>query len=227
MKHSFFHSSLIFIFSLSFLCSCGQRERAPVVKPTPAVSLDATEKGVSHASDLGREAQGNVRDAEAELSQARKEAEEAKALVEKMRKQKSQFAEEVEVMRVKYVNHIDYLTGKLRETGVILQKQLESLRAAGREIQIARAASAASEVEKEALRDGNQILAKNLEEEKKSAAKYKEKYDKNLWYKKWFWWSVFGVCVITFMLIVGIVGYVYFAAPSVASGVAARWLRRF
>lgn len=208
-------------------CSCAQREKPPAVKQTPPVSLDATEKGVSYAGDLGREAQSNVRDAEMELSQARKEAEEAKALVEKMRKQKSQFAEEVEVMRVKYVGHIDYLTEKLRETGVVLHKQLESLRAAGREIAIAKAASAASEVEKEALRDGNQILAKNLEKEKKSAAKYKEKYDKNLWYKKWFWWSVFGVCVITFMLIVGIVGYVYFAAPSVASGVAARWLRRF
>ena len=227
MKNILNSKGLTFCVALFLICSCGQREKPPVVKPTPAVSLDATEKGVSHASDLGREAQGNVRDAEMELSQARKEAEEAKALVGKMRKQKSQFAEEVEAMRVKYVGHIDYLTEKLRETGVILHKQLESLRTAGREIAIARAASAASEVEKEALRSGNQILIENLEEEKKSAAKYKEKYDKNLWYKKWFWWSVFGVCVIMFLLFLAIVAYVYFAAPSLASGVASRWLRRF
>lgn len=227
MKNILNSKGFILCVTLFLVSSCGQREIPQKPKEAPRVNLDATEKGVIQACTFGRQAQNSVKDAERELLQAREDAEEAKALVDKMRKQRSQFAEEVEEMRVKYVGRINYLTDKLKETGVILEKQLVSLRMAGREIAIARSASAASEVEKEALRDGNKILAKNLEKEKKSAAKYKEKYDKNLWYKKWFWWSVFGVCVITFVLIVAIVGYVYFAAPSVASGVAARWLRRF
>jgi len=229
MKNILNSKGITFCATLFLLCSCscGQRSKAPVVKPTPAVSLEATEKGVTEARDFSFQAKRNIVDAEMELAQARKEAEEAKALVEEMRRQKSKFAESVEEMRLRYVGHIDSLTNKLKKTGVILERQLTSLRMAGKEIAIARAASAASEVEKKALRDGNEILAKDLEDEKKSAAKYKEKYDKNLWYKKWFWWSVFGICFITFILMVGIAAYVYLAAPSVASGVAARWLRRF
>lgn len=216
MKNTFSFKVLTFCLSLFIFCSCAQKEEPPLIPKTPKVSLDGTERGVTCSLDANLKIKQKVMSAEEELDRARAEAEEAKELVENMRKQKSQFTESVELMRAKYSANIEYLTKKLKETGILLDKQLQCLRDASKEISLARAASAASEVEKISLRDAATTLRENLEEEKKNANKYKIKYEKGMWYKKFFWWTISTVVILGG-------GWLYFTG---ATGGLARFIRR-
>lgn len=214
----------------AFLFATNSCQRSPViVKPpvTKPVSVSKVGKNVSSATNLSIVAKKNVSKAQTELLEAKKDAQEARSLVEKMRNENSAFTEQAERMVLNYEYHIDRLTAQLQETGEILDEQLAELRKAGEEINKLREDIARSEVEKTILRRNTEVLAKSLKDEQKNAEKLKEWKDKNMWYKKWFWWSVFGAVMVGLFLIFGVVAYVYFAAPSVASGMASRWLRRF
>ena len=226
MKSMFINMAL---FS-AFLFAANSCQRSPVIVNPPVtkpVNVDKVGKNVNSATNLNIVAKKGVSDAQIELKKAKKDAQEAKNLVAKMRSQNSAFAEEAERMVANYEYHIDMLTTQLQKTGEVLDEQLAELRKAGEEINRLRDDIVRSEAEKMILRRNTEVLAKSLKDEQKNAEKLKEWKDKNMWYKKWFWWSVFGAVMVGLFLIFGVVAYVYFAAPSVASGVASKWLRRF
>lgn len=205
------------LFIAPFLASC--ERKTPIAPPiSQPVNVDVASGKVSSASDLSIRAGVKVDVAKAELEKARKEAEDAKALVEEMRKAASPYAEQVDAIRSKYVSLINSLTIQLQETKTILQQQLVALREATIDLQKAKQASLASEAEKQALRSSLEAASQNLNQAQQEVKKLQEWKNKNIWYKKFFWWTVVGAVLFA-------AAYIYLAAPTMGAGLVRR-LRR-
>ena len=195
---------LILIACLFASCNTAPLYNIPV---SEAVNVDGARKAVVDARDLSIKANERLISAQAELAKAKKETEAAKALVAEMKQKNSPYADKVERLRNEYEIIVDVLTKQLQETGIILQSQLESLKKAGIELDKAREASAISEREKESLRLAIKQASQELTKAQKEVQKLQSWKDKNMWYKKFFWWTVIGVLLFT-------VGYAYFTGAT-------------
>jgi len=197
--------------------SCGNSANTPDLPDiSEPVDVEGASERVSDASGMSIKARERLSLAEAELNKAKKETEAAKALVAQMKKKNSPYAESVETLRREYEDLVDSLTQQLKQTGIILDEQLLKLKQAGIELNEARKASAASEAEKQVLRQYGKNVAEKLNKAEKRANDLQSWKDANMWYKKFFWWTVIGATVF-------VVGYVYLTG---LTGGIGRFLRR-
>lgn len=206
--------SLIGLFILTG-CSC-VNHNTPLPAESKAVNVEGASERVSDANRLSIEARERLRFAQEELERSKQEAEDAKSLVARMKENKSPYADTVSALRDRYENLIDSLTQQLNQTGMLLDEQLSKLRDAGIELNKARAASAASEQEKKALRLRVKEVDKKLNEAQKEVSDLKTWKDKNMWYKKFFWWTLATVVILGG-------AWLYFTG---ATGGLGRFLRR-
>lgn len=212
--------TLYTVFSLISLlaiasCSCVNHNTSLPAK-SGHVDVDGASDRVSDANRLSIEAMQKLRFAQEELEKSRQEAEDAKSLVEQMKKNKSPYADMVASLRNKYESLVHSLTEQLTQTGMLLDEQIDKLKDARIELNKARVASAASEQEKKALRRHIETVDQKLNEAEKEVNKLQEWKDKNMFYKKFFWWTLATVVILGG-------AWIYFTG---ATGGLARFLRR-
>ena len=111
-----------------------------------------------------------------------------------MKRKKSEFAENIETLRLIYVQHIAVIEKELRTTSSTIKKQIVALREAEKELERAKVQIANGEKEKAALRESNTILAKDLEEYQA----YKDKYHALTKYK-WIVWGLGAWILVKFL----------------------------
>lgn len=197
-------------------CSCDNHTEKDLPPVSGVVSVEGASESVGDARDLNIDASSRLAVAKAELKKAKEETEKAEVLIVKMRESKSPFTDNVEGLKNSCVSLIRGVTLQIHQTGSVLDKQLIQLRRAGTELNKAREASAKSEAEKDALRSYGKDKAEKLAKCEKEVTKLQTWKDKNMWYKKFFWWTLATVVTLA-------VAYIYFSG---ATGGLARFLRR-
>ena len=148
--------------------SCTQQ--ADPVTPTPAVNIKPVIRYVSVAQGYSNQAKNEIARAKATAEAAQREAQEANALVDEMNANQSPYADEVERLRKGYQDKITQLQAQISETDIILDRLWQTLDDTQNQLEIAKAASQATEEEKNALRA--QVV-----EFKEKAEKYRLKYE--------------------------------------------------
>lgn len=218
---------IVVLCGVAMLASCGSSgssQRLP--DPTPAVNISAVKAGVSQVEREAIAARKELSLARFEADKAIEEAKEAKGLVEKMSEAQSPFAREVEALRWGYESRISSVSRRMTEMDSLLIKQAQALRDALWAIDEAAVASALSEREKAELRVVASEAIEREAAEKKRADTLQEWKDKNMFYKRWFWWSIAGGVFFVLLILGGVVLKFYIAPPSFVSSLASSVLRR-
>jgi len=204
------------IFALAS-CSCDNHSSSRDLPPvSDVVNVEGASASVGDARDLNIDANTRLAVAKAELKKAKEETEKAEVLIVKMRENKSPFTDNVESLKSSCVSLIRSVTLQIHQTGDVLDRQLIQLQKAGKDLNKAREASAKSEAEKDALRSYGKEKADKLAKCEKEVNKLQTWKEKNMWYKKFFWWTLGTVVTL-------VIAYVYFSG---ATGGLSRLLRR-
>jgi chromosome segregation ATPase len=207
--------SLTLMFVLSS-CSCVNHNNSSLPTKSKSVNVKVASDRVSQASNLSIRASEKLIFAQSELEKARKETEEAKSLVAQMKKNRSPFADMVAALRDRHETLVNKLTEQLNQTGTLLEEQFSKLNDARIDLNKAREASAASEAEKATLRSHVIEADKKLTKSKQELKDLEVWKAKNIWYKKFFWWTISTVVVLGG-------AWLYFTG---ATGGLARFIRR-
>ena len=197
-------------------CSC-DNHRSPVIIPDKSkpVNVDTPIRNVTDAKSLNQEAQTRLKIIEEEIKKATDESKKTEVVVVEMKKNQSPFADTVQSIKSNCDSIIGIVTFQVRKTGDVLDQQLAKLSEAGLELAKAREASIASEKEKAELREKIAEASDKLVRSEKEVKELQEWKDKNMWYKKFFWWVTISVSVLA-------VAWIYFSG---ATGGLSRLLR--
>lgn len=217
IKKITFHSLVIFtvLFALAS-CSC-DNHRSPVIIPDKSKPVDVGPpiRNVDDAKTLNKEAQTRLKIIKEEIKKATDESKKAEVVVVEMKKKQSPFADTVNGIKANCDLIIDIVTFQVNKTGDVLDQQLVKLTIAAEELAKAREASLASEKEKTELRSSIAKASEKLIKSEKEVKELQEWKDKNMWYKKFFWWVTISVSVL-------VIAWVYFSG---ATGGLSRVLR--
>ena len=193
-KHNLLRLIVVSLTLAATSCNFRQNERQQVIPHTDKADVQKAGEDVMAATGFAFTAQQSISNAQAEIIKAKIYAKEIETLVSIMKRKKSEFTDNIETLRQVYVQHINVIEEELLTTSSTIKKQLIALKDAEKELERAKVQIANGEKEKDALRESNAILAKDLEKYQA----YKDKYHKLTKYK-WIVWGLGAWILVKFL----------------------------